>query len=203
MFKRLLAKLSPRMRRARERRRLAERLLISVEQLGAMRLDKTALIELGVNRKQAIRLTCHLLLKERIHMLTDSLGRLIVMSNPEFERSVRRRADGSHETEVRLQNGVKSLKVDEVENMGEVSRLIDAVCVEAKESPPAARSESDTVVFAAAPTVTVDYDWFDVDAPSPEVGSFEVAKLPPERQTLPGRRRVPWPRTGGGVREKE
>lgn len=198
MLKRLLGKLSALIPRFRPLRDKTERVLISVEQLGVMVVDKAALQEFSLGRKLAVRILCHLLLKERIHMLTDSRGRLIAMSNPEYERSVRRRADGSHETEVRFLKATKTMLVDPADVPPEPAPAAAGPDREGED----VRADSETATFSLpVPTqAAVDYEWFDFEAATGDPGA---AKLPAERQTLPARRREPWPHGDGGVRENK
>lgn len=204
MFKRLWAKVSLRLRRARSRRRQAERLLICVEQLGTMRLDKAILRELGLGRKRAIRIVCHLLLRERIHMTTDACGRMILMSNPEFERITRRQADGAPETEPLLPGPVPAMIVSEVESIEEAPPCREVLCLPTSETPLPVAPPLEVAAAGtnALPERIVTREWFPPMAVPAVIGLVETAKLPPERQSLPERRREPWSRTDVGRRKR-
>lgn len=201
MLRRILGLLSPRRRRTL----LAERLLISVEQLGSMIFDRTLVAQLGVGRKLGIKLACHLALKERIHMLTDPNGRVVLMSNMEYERYTERRARGERETEIRVRDGVKSIVVKDFDADGGLPLLIDTVCVEKAESPPrllVTQEESDTALFTSPPLLgnASDNEWFNIDIV--ETGTDGAsAKSAPERQSLPERKREPWSSTDIHKRE--
>lgn len=193
MMNRILALFSPRRRRALK----AERLLICVEQLGSIILDRQSLEQLGLKRRVAVRLVCHLLFKERIHMTTDSLGRIVLMSNIEYERYTRNRADGDEEPEVRIFNGIKSMVVKEFED-------IRSSADERSESKALPVGEDSAAFFAVSPPLLGNEmggeyynadDGFDPDD--------DAAKTASGRQSVPERRREPWKSSDLFTREKE
>lgn len=195
-MKRLLASLSPRMWRSRARKRLAERLLISVEQRGAIVFDRRIVEEMGVSREVAVRVVCYLLLKERIHMLSDGRGRSVLMSVPEFVRHMENRSRGDEESEIHVRDGLKSIVVERFEE-DEVPILIDSACVDGTDPEreiTASCGDSEAVLFISPPLrmVESEMDWFTVADGTGVSEDGEPAKLPLDRQSLPERRREPW-----------
>lgn len=216
MLGRLFDLISPKKRRARARRLLAERILISVEQLGAMCFDNKTLAEMGLSRKLGMRIICILLLRERIHMMTDGYGRVILLSNQEFERFTRQRADNAEEPEIRVRSSVKSMVVQDsdLQNENGVNLILGsaAATMRLPHTPPqpsaadsetrripaaasAAGEESEAVLFTSPPITgnEEDYEWFDIDVASRKDASDpSAAKKASERQSLPERKREPW-----------
>ena len=191
MLERLFGFLSSRRRRTL----LAERLLVSVEQLGSMVFDHKLIAQLGVGRKLAIKLACHLALKERIHMLTDPRGRVVLMSNVEYERYTERRANGEPEAEIHVRGGFKSMVVKEFDPDAAAPSFADAACMApVKALPlPASGEDSSIMLFSRPPLLgnEMDSEWFTIDN-SGEKQNSGSAKSASERQSLPERKREPW-----------
>lgn len=194
MFKRLLGKLLVKLHRGRGRRLLAERLLISVEQLGAMALDKNALKHLGVGRKLAVRIICILLVRERMHLISDPKGRTIMLSNQEFLRHIDNRVNGFEEN-------LRVSSMPPATAHPDLQRQLDSMTAAGGDQISATENETVCMPGPIPGSGTMDYDWFAIDdKPAPD-GTNDTADMSSDRQSLPERRREPWPHTGGGVRE--
>ncbi|MCC8190352.1 MAG: hypothetical protein LIP77_06900 [Planctomycetes bacterium] len=189
MWKRLWARVSLRRRRARKRRLLAESLLVSVEQLGILAFSPATIASLGLPPKLAFRLACALLWKERLHLLWPADGEITLMSNAAYERSLRRQADAA---------AVRPIPPSTADTDGDPrpAPVLDTVCIVEDDGTPAFTPEVETeeAILFHNPSAVVrgDMAWFTGEDDETDCRPA-AARTAGDRQSLPSRRREPWP----------
>lgn len=171
-------------KRASRRRHLhgqvAALLLARLGRERSLSVDKALLDEFKIDKRSLLRIASDLALKERLHLLAEPGGRVLLLANAEFRRCMLRRS-GASEEEIAL----AEIALPEVPEPA----VIDVPSVVPAVSEPAA-ALSDAVPSAQPVAASADdFDWFTLDvAPSkPKRG-----KMPPKRQSLPDRARDPW-----------
>ena len=91
-------------RRAQKRRarrgELASALEGRLEREGTLVVDDAFVDGMGAGRRLLFKVIYGLVIRERIHMMADNDGRVVLMTNVEFHRFMLRRS-GMHETEIR------------------------------------------------------------------------------------------------------
>ena len=204
MLKRLLGHFWDKRRRAR--RELAGRITAILDKYGSLVLDAKAVEILGCTRKEAVLMLCYLASREHLHVRADSKGRLVILTNDEFERRLQdtRRILFPSAVEAGLETGnfvVARPKCDMVKS-SDWNRIMKVDLSPTEDEAVANLDVGQTVmrpvldgdaVFGRGEVV---YDeWFTVKtlppaAPAPLLVVDQ--KVPSGRQTLPIRRREPW-----------
>lgn len=205
------------MRRARKQREarsgLADALSLRLEQTQSLIVDDELVSSLGVEKNVFFRAVYAMVIQERIHMMADNNGRILLMTNREFHRFMLRQS-GVRETEIQRREGIPALAdaiaEHAVATLEEETIVIDAVDAELAESPafvesPARAEPFEPAEFPESPelaTLVADKNISQPDAPAPDDLAWfnlDVAparasreKLPGARQTIPDRRREPW-----------
>ncbi|MDR1745496.1 MAG: hypothetical protein LBS30_07070 [Planctomycetota bacterium] len=161
-----------RVRKQREQRsQLAEALSSRLERERSLTVDDSLIASMGVDRRAFFRAVYAMVIQERMHMMAGGDGRILLMTNGEFHRFMLRRS-GLRETEMRRREGIPAFA-------GTVA-----------ERAVAAFEEETVVVDPVVAEVASDLDWFNLNV-APEAAARE--KMPDARQSLPDRRREPWP----------
>ncbi len=202
-------------------RELARILMDRLDRLGSFILDDETVAGVGAGRRQTCRAVYELVLRERAHVRADSEGRVVVMSNREFNRFLRQRAAISFGTRIHCRAEAPAGEAAEplpgqapadwgVETVELSDMNIGSAAESARESGPAAElpqpvsaADADTVALPELPVSTEEYGWFEIDVAPPEAGEraadsepFALGEpeqnLPSVRQSLPERKREPW-----------
>ncbi len=183
--------LTRRARRQRERRsRLADDLSSRLTREQSLAVDDTLIAALGVDRRAFFRAVYSMVIQERMHMMADENGDVRLMTNGEFHRFMLRRS-GLRETEIRARGVPDMAGISEFAEAGaEAEETVFVEPVTAEFVAPLSGPDSSPAAEVAAEAPHDDLGWFNLDV-SPESDSRE--KLPDARQTLPDRRREPWP----------
>ncbi len=165
------------LRRAERRRelrgQLVDTLLRRLEREHSLIVTGDLVAGTGVGRREFFRVVYSLVIQERMHMMTDSEGNIVLMTNTQFHRFMLRRS-GLRETEIRRRENAP------VRRESVAERAI-----------PAWEEETVVVdpVVAELATLSSDLGWFTLDV-APASPSQE--KVPASRQSLPHRQREPW-----------
>lgn len=160
-------------RKEEARRDLAELLWVCVEAQGALVLDEGFFGRMRIGRASALTAVCDLLLAERIHLRSDSEGRMVAMSNFEFMRFILDRAE----------NAMRAKRSPAAAGGG--------VC---ETAPGATEHGAGTEVSTARETIArvVGSETLAENGEAPDV-TGEWSNFPDWRQSLPERKREPWP----------
>lgn len=200
----------------------AEELQRRLEEKASLVVDSRLVADLGVGRRALYRIIYDMVRRERMFMLSDESGQMLLMSNTEFNRFMFRRA-GKEAPETPRSAPAAALAETADSDMYLESEDSDLVLEGRWEIPAAAldspiagnlshaipepgipeplympaerrRSPRKAAASAAAPMeMEDDLDWFRLDiAPAGADGAGAAAELPDHRQTLPERRREPW-----------
>lgn len=92
MLKKILDRFSSRANPVKSRRTRAAKLLDYLEEHASLTLDKEGLAAIGMNRKQAFQTVYDLVLHDSIQMRAEPDGRVVAMSNAEYNRQMEVRA---------------------------------------------------------------------------------------------------------------
>jgi hypothetical protein len=178
---------------ARQQRHLhlqvAELLLARLERERTLLLNENLIDQFQIGRRKLLRIAYDLAIKERMHIMADDEGKVLLLANAEFRRSMLRRSGANEDV----------LHLDETAP----AAVIPAI-------PPARRASGKPPRRVEAPARTAvrtvtrqpdDFSWFTLDVSPSRVkarkGTKEAkngkgGKMPPKRQTLPERIRSPW-----------
>lgn len=161
------------------RSQVADLLLLRLGQERTLVLDNDLVAEFKVGRRTLMRIAYDLVIKERMHIMADAEGRVVLLANDEFRRFMLRRSGASEEVLRLAERPVPSLGADAMPADREETVVVEAVEAEAEE-----------VVCVQTPAPPDDdFSWFTLEV---KPTSAKGGKLPPKRQTLPDRARDPW-----------
>jgi hypothetical protein len=167
------------LRRAERRRelrgQLVDTLLHRLERENSLVADDKLIARMGVSRRVFFQVVYSLVIQERMHMMTDSEGDIVLMTNNEYHRFMLRRS-GMRETEIRRRQNIPVF-MQSVAEQAIPAAEEDTVVVDTVSAEPAASYDSS------------DLGWFRLEV-APAAAARE--KLPAARQSLPSRQRDPW-----------
>jgi hypothetical protein len=167
----------------RNTRHAAEELMHRLEEKASLVVDDNFVADMGLGRKALYRLVYDMVRRERMFMLAGTDGRMLLMTNDEFRRFMFRRSGKIMPAETLEGVAVAYAETDWADNSD--SDLV-------LESPAAAGQPWEMPAAAL--------DWFALDiAPDAD----EKTDLPDQRQSMPDRKREPWPMIGDFVPDEE
>lgn len=206
MFERLISCFFPG-RLRRQRQELTDRLFSLLERRGAIVFNDGTVEWLGRGQREALLLVCYLAVRERIHLTTDHEGRMLILSNEEYVRRIRRpsrlalsapAAPAGNFLVARRRRSTTRARLSGSRIM-QVDMAADCLPVDG------APGDAAKSVVTMRPSVIEDggvegkeheldsSEWFKVvvssDVLAPAGGETE---LPDSRQALPDRQREPW-----------
>ena len=111
------------------RSQLADTLLARLERENMLTVDDNLFTELGVGRKLFFRVVYSLAIQERMYLMAEQTGNVVLMTNMEFHRFMLRRS-GLRETEIRLREGAAVIPETVSEHALTVADLEDTVLID-------------------------------------------------------------------------
>lgn len=195
MFERLFGLLFR--KRQLMRRDLAARITAILDRHGSLVLDARAVAALGAGYRETMLMACYLAFRERAHLLGDDGDRMVLVSNAEYQR----RLAFCSQPPLVCQAGFDGGNFMVVRPRNELRRLSPRprtmkVELTADTFAETARPESEAVTLvplAVAGGSDGEDEWYAVDLMAGVVNIPEEENLPAKRQSLPERRREPWP----------
>ena len=161
--------------RARKRRQLcsqvADLLVSRLERERALVFDEDLIDQFKIGKHALLRIAYDLAIRERMHIMADDEGRVSLLANAEFRRSMLRRS-GAGEEEALL--------------LDEATAPVAEAAMDIKE----ARVAESPVGTVSKPAD--EFSWFTLNVAPPQAKGTKGGKMPPKRQTLPARTRDPW-----------
>ncbi len=168
---------------------LACRFMDWLDRLGSLVLNGDTFAQVGASRRRAYRAAYDLVLRERAHMRTDSDGRVVVMSNREFDRLLRQRAAVARGTEVlrrKAESGRTTHLPGEapsewgVEQVALSSMDLDAQSPDIAAAEPVVAVSVETVSFESAPEIIAPAmaETAGTENPAPAMEDAGVPALP-------------------------
>ncbi len=160
-------------RSRRNPQQAAEELMSLLEEKASLVVDEDLVAAMGVGRNALYRIIYEMLRRERMSMLADRNGQMLLMTNSEFNRFL-----------FRSSGRTAPLPALTLEPM-----RVETVAMEMQPEVIFCAEGDDALVLEDAPEPIIVLDWFDFDETLKETAATEV---PEHRQSLPERRREPW-----------
>ena len=148
---------------------LGIRLLELVEERGSLVLDAGAMSELGAGRNWVCRAAQFLAWRERLHLLSEPDGALVLLSNSRFDQITRIRGSFS----AAAGEADSDLKIAGVENRDNAPAAVPADGDHAYEPVPESAADHDDVIEVEASAAS-ECDWFRLEVAIAEADEDEV-----------------------------